>query len=147
MMTCTGALDCNVAELEGGGWPYFFNYSTGSIYGQIPYYIHEFGVMPLYSSRNHKFSYWPGISLNPGLWDLEKIRSLLEKSNLTKDVLLFKNESPLFEQQFSLLMWFIGAKVSYLGAVLFRHIGDISSYTLNNVTSRPWDSIQDKTIK
>lgn len=33
------------------------------------YRLHEFGVM--YTS--HAFSYWPGFSLNPALWDLRRL--------------------------------------------------------------------------
>lgn len=33
------------------------------------YRLHEFGVM----YRSHAFSYWPGFSLNPALWDLRRL--------------------------------------------------------------------------
>lgn len=37
--------------------------------GGVEYRLHEFGLM--YPS--HKFSYWPGFSLNPALWDLRRL--------------------------------------------------------------------------
>lgn len=37
--------------------------------GGVEYRLHEFGVM--YPS--HAFSYWPGFSLNPALWDLRRL--------------------------------------------------------------------------
>lgn len=43
---------------------------NGILHGQVDYRLHEFGV--LYDS--HDFTYWPGFSLNPALWDLKRLR-------------------------------------------------------------------------
>ena len=136
-----GNKDCNVLNLEFGGWSYGVNYTVDTnISVMIPYQLHEFGIIPLYTNRNHQFSYWPGLSLNPGIWDLHKIQKLFHGSKLNRIASIFNTDSPVFEREFSLRMWFMGAKMSYLGAVIFHHIGDISSYGLNNASARPWDN-------
>lgn len=137
-------MNCN---LNGhGGWLRHVSIiSNNGTRIQFPYQLHEFALLPVYTHRNHDFSYWPGFSLNPGLWDVKKIQHILNDTNKNAGAnkkLWFNETFELFEQQFSLLSWFTGMKMAYLNAICFKHIGDESSYMLNNVTKRPWDKYE-----
>jgi hypothetical protein len=158
--TCALGLDqrrCDYSTIGKGGWRryiyasktsenvYYINKSstvlTFNSFGtsspiSIPYSLHEFGLAPLegikdtYGGRDHDFSYWPGLSLNPGLWDLkivnEKMKLFLNrKKNECKNenFNLFSENEILFEQQFSVIAHAAGLNMGYLGALLFEHIG------------------------
>lgn len=54
------------AHVKGGGGS---GYAQGSGMDRVEYRLHEFGVM--YPS--HDFTFWPGFSLNPALWDLRRL--------------------------------------------------------------------------
>lgn len=42
----------------------------------VDYRLHEFGLM----NPSHHFSYWPGFSFNPALWDLKKLHDAYRAS-------------------------------------------------------------------
>ena len=150
--SCGGAMD-------GGGW--VREVKVHRVQDRkvlsLPFQLHEFSLLPNFERRDQRFGYWPGLSLNPGIWDLHRIRTQLSSHALKQPrdredglvnsdelqvelpVPLFNEDSALFEQQFSLMTWFTGLQMGFLPAVIFQHIGDVSSYVLNNVTKRPWD--------
>ena len=130
-----GAEDCALGDISRGGWP-----ANGSA---VPYSLHEFAAADSSSwdtaadARIHAFSYWPGLSLNPGLWDLQEV---LRLGSCCSSGRLFAQQDPsvLFEQAFSALSLAAGLRMGYLPAVFFRHIGDVSAYVLSE-TRRPTD--------
>ena len=75
---------------------------------------HEFGSL----HPDHQFSYWPGFSLNPGLWDLERLRAGMAEVGVRFDV-----EDDRFEQSFSLRCYDVGVEVGHMAGVVVRHIG------------------------
>ena len=96
----------------------------------IRYSLHEFGT----SDVSHAFTYWPGFTLNPAVWDLSVLRSLMNGGEF------FNSSETRFEQAFSLAAHRAGVRVAYLPHMTFRHIGvDVSAYQLMNAT-RPWDA-------
>ena len=156
----SGLGTCSKEKLVQGGW----STSDANVlkHMSVPYHRHEFSLLTPFSMRDHTFSYWPGISFNPGVWDLQKLKGILlkyrsESIPKSNDSLsgtgtktgtgnplryirnVFNTKNILFEQEFSLLSWFTGMRIGYLSGVVFRHIGDVSSYVLNNNTKRPWD--------
>lgn len=156
---------CASPQLASGGWlraastPPSDNVtnipvSTSNTEG-LEFSLHEFGLFPSSAAaRRHDFSYWPGFSLNPGLWDTKKITESLHncsKSNDesrvgTRDPYIWANyfseTDDAFEQQFSVRAHGCGVHMAYLHAVLFQHIGsEVSAYKLNGV-SRPWEQRQ-----
>lgn len=154
---------CDPKLLAAGGW-FKMNHNDWG----FPYSLHEFGISPRpvftdnesheLQRRRHDFSYWPGFSLNPGLWDLSKLKGIIKRqefcqveSGISKKPVksdtnsmyqccnLFSESDPSFEHQFALLGHLHGVQVAYLHAVLFSHIGvDMSAYKLNGFF-RPWD--------
>jgi len=121
----------------------------------IPYSLHEFGLAALSSEafhnhRNHEFSYWPGFSFNPGIWDIHAIRRALmrcmdsENANDDDDDDdgggdVFDESDHGFEHKFSLLAYEAGLNMAYLPMVVFEEISrGHSAYRLNNI-SRPWE--------
>ena len=103
----------------GGGW------RRGT------YVQHEFGSL----HPGHDFTYWPGFSLNPGVWDLARMRKSLGEG------LVFDEGDSRFEQSFSLRCYDAGLEFGYLGRVTVRHIGvEVSSYVLNGM-ERPFDEL------
>lgn len=44
--------------------------------GGVEYRLHEFGLM----NPSHHFSYWPGFSFNPALWDLKRLHDAYRAS-------------------------------------------------------------------
>ena len=94
----------------------------------MSYAEHEFGV----AYKEHKFAYWPGFSLNPAIWDLERIRGAIQ--------IEFNEDDSRFEQSFALKALDAGLIFAHLPQHQhFQHIGSgQSSYMLNDMR-RPWD--------
>ncbi|GMH71477.1 hypothetical protein TL16_g05659 [Triparma laevis f. inornata] len=92
---------------------------------------HEFGsVYPA-----HDFTYWPGFSLNPGIWDLKRLRKGLGGR------VVFDSEDERFEQSFSVLCLNKGLDFAHMARISVRHIGtEVSSYVLNGL-ERPFDNV------
>ncbi|CAN0234691.1 unnamed protein product [Ectocarpus fasciculatus] len=107
--------------------------------------------------RRHDFSYWPGFSLNPGLWDVpriaDKFRAICSQrkefnadigftgdpSQMSPWCNFFSESDSAFEHHFSILGHLNGVHVAHLHAVLFKHIGhEVSAYKLNGFR-RPWE--------
>lgn len=141
---------CNSSLLSLGGWS-----STESLQHDFPFSMHEFGITPrhpssaesVFKTRRHDFSYWPGFSLNPGIWDLEKIKNILESWHANKAMTgssavwgnYFSELDPAFEQHFSIVAHLCNMHVAYLHAIMFRHIGtEVSAYKLQGF-DRPWE--------
>ena len=111
-------------------------------------------IIGAYGDRNHEFTYWPSLSLNPGLWNLQEIKKKINRfldgnsSLSSKDCCrrrevvnneIFTETEVLFEHKFSTLCHAAGLQMAYLPSLLFEHIGgDVSAYVLNGV-HRPWD--------
>lgn len=137
--------DVNGNALEMGGWPAVTSSGGGAHGGHsIPYHLHEFGLMgypTAYGGRNHDFTYWPGLSLNPGLWDMHVVKSRFSNDRLTfpHPHTIFNETNKVFEHQFSFVAWSERLQMAYFPGVFFEHIGDdISAYELNDIR-RPWD--------
>ena len=160
--------DCDEKFLSSGGW--HRNASNGpgkTCTKSLPFSLHEFGISPAtadirqasgqYDFRRHDFSYWPGFSLNPGVWDVYRIAEKLQNEcpqqkiiyggdGLTENLMrmspwcnFFSESDSAFEHHFSILGHLNGIHTAYLHAVIFRHIGhEVSAYKLNGC-SRPWD--------
>ena len=93
-------------------------------------------TLPTLHTRSHGFSYWPGQTLNPAVWDLSKFSAAHEKGAGT---LLFEPDDRRFEQSWSLRCLAAGLQVGYLARETFRHEGlEVSAYSLNGM-ARPWD--------
>ncbi|KAH8073366.1 protein N-acetylglucosaminyltransferase [Aureococcus anophagefferens] len=85
----------------------------------------------------HAFTYWPGFTLNPALWDLRALACAF--FDVLGEAPVFDPDDAEFERSFSLKARDAGLRVAYLPRVTLAHIGvDESAYALNNV-SRPWD--------
>jgi protein O-GlcNAc transferase len=83
--------------------------------------VHEFAVL----DPAHSFAYWPGFSLNPGVWDLAKLTAVVSDHHHS-----FQEDSDLFERIFSLRVWLHGS-------VVCDHIGtNASAYVLNGLPRR-----------
>ncbi len=126
---------CAEEQVSRGGWSRSI---TSAANATIRYSVHEFGLMDSsYSDRIHDFSYWPGFSFNPGLWDMkavkEKLSVCLHETNVMSET------DSLFEQRFSVSTLAAGLEVAYLPMVVFTHIGDVSAYKLNQI-QRPFDT-------
>ncbi len=147
------ACDFNVIGM--GGWNKVKNISIFSdddiIYLSIPYQLHEFGLVSSAAhqgGRIHDFSNWPGLSLNPGIWNLSEIYRVIQNckiyhdynkdDNSNGDELIFDENDILFEQRFSVTAYVCGLNMVYFPSLIFGHTGDVSAYNLNNI-SRPWD--------
>ena len=131
-----GSDQCNVSTLGHGGWP-----RTSS--SGIPYALHEFGLLDVpeaFGDRLHEFSYWPGLSFNPGLWDIGKIRQTLWRCKYDSDN-VFSETDDEFEHRFSMVAHACGLRMGYFPSVFFSHIGNISAYKLSNI-SRSFDLIR-----
>jgi len=97
--------------------------------GEIHYNVHEFGV----TGQQHPFTYWPGFTLNPAMWNVPVLRARVQAAGG------FNSTDPRFEQSLSLKLFASGVAVAYLPQLNFQHVGvDVSAYVLNNA-SRPWD--------
>lgn len=134
-----------IIELGFGGWKKVRNVMVNQVNLSMTYQLHEFGFHSekfCNVERSHDFSYWPGLSLNPGLWNVNRIRSRIERttvnSTASSSSSVFNPDAKLFEQEFSAIAFGSGLHVAYLPALVFRHIGQTSAYLLANA-SRPWD--------
>jgi len=130
-----GQLHCSTFGTEPyTGWKREMSKPVNKVTGKeqvgdtIIYIEHEFGV----TYPNHmSFSYWPGFSLNPGIWDIHRLRDKMK--------LRFDEKDTLFEQSFALEALKSGLIFAHLPRQIFRHVGrGRSSYILNK-TPRPWD--------
>jgi len=93
--------------------------------GENPYRLHEFGTL----DPAHDFRFWPGFSLNPGVWDVAYLRATFEMAG---EALEFDAGDERFEQSFSKRCEEIGIlHMAYLPALSFSHIGDMSAYKAN----------------
>lgn len=143
---CSVGDTCDPANLDKGGW---------LVEGPSSFFLlHEFGIIPFpfsHGDRLFDFSYWPGLSLNPSIMDLVKVKEAVglcmhrmfgpctNKSRGRGRECIFSEEMSNFEHLFSLCGFATGLRVGHLPAVFFRHIGGKeSAYKLNNQT-RPWD--------
>jgi hypothetical protein len=117
----------------------------------FPYSLHEFGIVGMphaHGDRNHDFANWPGLSLNPGVWAIDRIYSqlscVLQHCDATGDAdgqvcKIFDEADILFEQRWSVSAHAAQLHMAYLPALVFEHIGtEQSAYELNNY-KRPWD--------
>ena len=121
---------CGPDDLGRAGW---HRAAVGEDKRNKTYRLHDFGTV----EPHHHFTYWPGFTLNPALWDLVALKRAFH------DVLgaspFFSTTESRFEQAFSLRAYDAGLRVAYLPRMAFAHIGvDESAYALNNI-SRPWD--------
>ena len=99
----------------------------------IDYRLHDYGTV----EPGHAFTYWPGFSLNPALWDVRRLQCAFSESFDEPPV--FNSSDARFEQSFSLRAYDAGIRVAYLPRVSFAHTGvDQTAYQLNNFT-RPFD--------
>lgn len=124
-------VSCDADALDDGGWQRKIMTSSNS----IPYQLHEFALPPMKSrNRDHFFSTWPGFSLNPGIWNLQALHEM------TGGSFKFNESDVAFEQRATLELYGAGWRMGYMASVALQHIGDVSSYALNNV-SRPFDRV------
>lgn len=124
----------------------------------VRYFVHEYAS----SDPTQAFAYWPGFSLNPGLWDLDAIThalcvdapiSIVNASQSSRRVrgasrplgcqqrLLFDETLDIFEHAFSLDVWRTGLRVAFLAHEYVVHIGaptgsNHSAYVLNGMRRR-----------
>ena len=70
-----------------GGLPREINIHNST----ITYSFHEFAIYPHpFSSfsggnyRDHSRSGWPGVSLNPGIWDLDALKNIYNENGVVK---------------------------------------------------------------
>ncbi|CAN0141177.1 unnamed protein product, partial [Scytosiphon promiscuus] len=99
----------------------------------VEYRLHEFGML----GPSHSFTYWPGFSLNPALWDLARLDRSYRRKYGRK--LEFDPTDIRFEQSMSMELSDADVSVAYLPDVTFRHVGaGQSAYEANNMR-RPWD--------
>lgn len=144
--------DCRQQDIRDGGWErkVFMNLNNSQF--AIDYSLHEFGLTVSYKNqRNHNFNFWPGLSFNPGLWDLDRINRdiwscLNDHSSSSNDIVSnvdrFDENDLSFEWRFSILAYVNGLHMAYLPLLLWKHIGDISAYAISG-SKRPW-SITDQ---
>ena len=141
---CAVGLNCDYESIKFGGWERFVFYNNTT---SIPYSLHEFGIashLPgsdkilSYGQRTHDFAMWPGLSLNPGLWNINSIKKMMNLCLNSQNMKLFNEDEKLFEHRFSALGYAAGVSIGYLPSVLFEHTGDVSAYKLSHV-KRPWD--------
>jgi protein O-GlcNAc transferase len=116
---------------QNGGW----SRNLLQQHNTIHYKLHEFATV----DPTHTFSYWPGFSLNPGVWDVVALKRL---------GINFSEEMELFERRFALDLWEKGLHVAYLPFQSAVHIGappgtNGSAYVLNGL---PRNSIDVVTI-
>ena len=123
--SCAYASEEDCPLLGSAGWPRLTNGTN--------YRLHDYGTV----EPGHAFTYWPGFSLNPGLWDVRRLACAFDAAFGEGPV--FNTSDARFEQSFSLRAYDAGLRVAYLPRVSFAHTGvDESAYGLNNV-SRPFD--------
>jgi hypothetical protein len=122
-------VQCSLQDLYGSGWKREIEVSDGD--GgrkKIEYMKHEFGT-----AEGHAFSYWPGFSLNPGLWDLNLLLSKQDGK------FRFNSTDMRFEQSISLKLAMLGFRTAHFPKQVVKHIGvETSAYELNGAR-RAWD--------
>ena len=144
-----------LSEVGRSGWPRTARaFSNNGTMVDIPYGLHEFGLTPytsyVYGGRNHEYSFWPGFSLNPAVWDLTLLTDLLDRcmedsnvqSNLypgSYSMALFDETDIEFEHKFTALVYASGANIAYLPAYVFEHIGFQTSAYAESGQQRTWD--------
>lgn len=147
--------ECNMSLITGGGWLQSVQCLNQCAVvktcsdSNLSYSLHEpylnsmnnyyYAINDeLVHYRDHSFRIWPGLSLNPGVWDLQEIKRLwATQYDIT--VPIFNESITGFEAQYSLKMYHAGANMAYLHECIFQHIGtDISAYSLNDM-KRSWD--------
>lgn len=105
----------------------------------IQYSLHEFALAPAYEAygtRTHEHASWPGISFNPGLWDLSQFNGIYDEQEN-----MFDEHDSAFEHAFSLQCYVAGLSAAYMPLAAFLHIGEENSaYVLNN-EERYWDNM------
>jgi glycosyltransferase involved in cell wall biosynthesis len=140
---CAIGSNCDYDTIKFAGWERFVLYNNSI---SIPYSFHEFGIsshlpgtnkLLSYGGRTHDFAMWPGLTLNPGLWNVAKIKKMLISCLHDQEGRLYDENDKLFEHRFSSLGYAAGVSIGYLPAVLFEHIGDVSAY--ERQFKRPWD--------
>lgn len=159
---CAEGGDCDRSLLGQGGWPrevckdYLHVHRKDDKDHQIrssrciSYSLHEFGYISTASktsssiypfNRIHDFTYWPGFSFNPGLWDMNSIRYYLKDDIDWKngDMFVSDQSNLSFEQVYSILSYARGMNMAYLPIVMFKHIGEESAYDISNIR-RQWTS-------
>ena len=124
--SCAYAAEGGCPLLGSAGWPRMTR-------DGIAYRLHDYGTV----EPGHAFTYWPGFSLNPALWDVRWLECAFTEAFDTPPV--FNSTDARFEQSFSLRAYDAGIRVAYLPRVSFAHTGvDQTAYALNNFT-RPFD--------
>ncbi|RHY51591.1 hypothetical protein DYB34_011823 [Aphanomyces astaci] len=110
-----------LVNTQRSGWPRRLPTTDDTSFGL--YFRHEYGVV------DHAFGYWPGFSLNPGVWDLKRLSRC--------PALRFNESSDVFEREFSLAVWRCGLHVAMLPYTTAVHIGtNGSAYVLNGLPRR-----------
>ncbi|RHZ34926.1 hypothetical protein DYB37_001254 [Aphanomyces astaci] len=110
-----------LVNTQHSGWPRRLPTTDDTSFGL--YFRHEYGVV------DHAFGYWPGFSLNPGVWDLKRLSRC--------PALRFNESSDVFEREFSLAVWRCGLHVAMLPYTTAVHIGtNGSAYVLNGLPRR-----------
>ena len=141
---CAVGSNCDYETIKFAGWERYALYNNSI---SIPYSLHEFGILShlpgrdellSYGGRTHDFAMWPGLTLNPGLWNVAVIKKMLITCLHGQDVKLFNENDKLFEHRFSSLGYAAGVSIGYLPSILFEHIGDVSAY--DSQFKRPWDN-------
>jgi glycosyltransferase involved in cell wall biosynthesis len=142
---CASGANCNIDTMKSGGWERSVFYDNNT---NIPYSLHEFGIasslpdshkLVQYGDRTHDFALWPGLTLNPGLWNIAVIKKMLSSCLDNQDRKLFDENDKLFEHRFSSLGYAAGITIGYFQSLIFEHIGDVSAYSIND-NERPWDN-------
>jgi len=124
--SCAYAAEEGCPMIGKAGWPRVTKDGTH-------YRLHDYGTV----EPGHAFTYWPGFSLNPALWDVNRLACAFEEAFHEPPV--FNSTDARFEQSFSLKAYDAGIRVAYLPRVSFAHTGvDQTAYALNNFT-RPFD--------
>lgn len=150
---------CGPGVLGTSGWPRQLSDIAGGRDGEeegerapTRYRLHEFGT----TRAEHAFSFWPGFTFNPAMWDLDALRCALARAeewdlaagqrvitvqwsngtgaNSVPMREVFDPNDDRFEQSFSVRCHDAGLRVAYLEQVVMAHIGvNKSAYILNGV--------------
>ena len=124
---------CLATPMGSSGWVRTVPSGNGAD-TPVEYRLHEFG-----SFGDRGFGFWPGFSLNPAVWDLEALDTLVSPNGDRSASLAFDVDDRRFEQSMSLFLAGAGVRIAYLPRMTVRHLGtETSAYELNNLT-RPWD--------
>ena len=144
-----------------GGWTRRIHIGKAASLSEssLTYQLHDFASQ----KPGDDFNYWPGLSLNPALWNLDQLKHLYAKyslknrqvsgveldpssnfssginSNKSDHIIMFQEDDRRFEQTWSAETFLMGCNMAYLPQSIFRHLGDgDSAYTRNNLF-RDWD--------